>query len=77
MTCPTQNTKLDSLPSSLTSEWMNSDEAAQFLRVSVKTLRNMTSSGQIPYSKLGNRNRYSKKRLEALLMKNHRGNHEH
>ncbi len=54
--------------SSLKFEWLNSEEAAIFLRISVKVLRNMTSNGQIPFYKLGRRNRYRKCELEAMLL---------
>ncbi len=54
-------------------EWLTSDEAAEFLRVSVKTLLNMVSSGKIPYYKLSNRNRYLKSELQELLLSNKRG----
>ncbi|AGH96631.1 helix-turn-helix domain-containing protein [Pseudobdellovibrio exovorus] len=64
-------------PSSLTDEWLDSYEAAQFLKVSVAMLRNMASNGQIPFYKLGRRNRYKRTELNALLLKNKRGLHEH
>lgn len=60
-------------PSSLTSEWLDSREAAQYLKVSEPMLRNMASNGQVPFYKLGRRNRYRKDELEALLLKNRRG----
>lgn len=59
--------------SSFSFEWMNSDEAAEYLRLTVATLRNLTSAGQIPYAKLGRRNRYRKDQLRALLQQNKRG----
>lgn len=59
--------------SSLTIEWLNSEEAAGFLRISVKALRNMTSNGQLPFYKLGRRNRYRKDELETLLRSQKRG----
>lgn len=59
--------------SSFSFEWMNSDEAAEYLRLTVATLRNLTSAGQIPYTKLGRRNRYRKDQLRALLLQNKRG----
>lgn len=58
---------------SLKFEWLNSEEAAKFLRISVKALRNMTSNGQLPYYKLGRRNRYRKDELETLLRSQKRG----
>lgn len=54
-------------------EWLTSKEAAEFLRVSEGTLRNMASNGKIPYSKLGRSNRYSRQELHSLLLSNKRG----
>lgn len=54
-------------------EWFNSEQAAVYLKVSKKTLMNMTSNGRIPYCKLGRSNRYSKTALERLLLNNKRG----
>lgn len=53
--------------------WLTSKEAADYLRVSVKTLMNMVSNGEIPYSKLGRRNRYRLADLRSLLLKERRG----
>ncbi len=58
---------------SLTGEWLDSPAAARFLGISVGSLRNMTSNGQIPYSKLGRRNRYRTEDLRQLLTKEKRG----
>tara|TARA_B100001248_G_scaffold165189_1_gene124905 strand:- start:1260 stop:1604 length:345 start_codon:yes stop_codon:yes gene_type:complete len=62
-------------PCSLTieSEFLTTFEAAEYLRVSVGSLRNMTSNGQVPFHKLGNRNRYLKEDLRKLLLSNRRG----
>lgn len=54
-------------------EWMTTAEAAEYLRVTVGALRNMTSSGLVPYRKLGNRNRYSAEELRTLLSAQKRG----
>ena len=54
-------------------EFLNTEEAAAFLRVSVGALRNMTSVGDIPHYKLGRRNRYLKNELRDLLLANKRG----
>jgi len=53
--------------------WMNTNCAASYLCISAKTLRNMTSNGQVTYYKLGNRNRYLKSDLDNLLFTNRRG----
>lgn len=54
-------------------EWLTSDEAAEYLRVSTGTLRNMTSNGRIPYVKLGRSNRYNRHELQQLLFSARRG----
>lgn len=59
--------------SSLKSEWMTSEEAAQFLRISAAQLRNLASNGKVPYHKLGRLNRYHRGELQDLLQKNKRG----
>jgi excisionase family DNA binding protein len=50
-------------------EWLSTVEAAAYLRLSVGSLRNMTSNGQIPYYKLGGRNRYRLVDLRELPCK--------
>ena len=62
-------------PRSLTI-WLNSNEAAQFLKVTTQMLWNLTSNGKVPYYKLGRSNRYRLDELEALLLKNKRGLHD-
>lgn len=71
--CHSSQQVLTPTPSSLTFEVLDSQEAALFLKVSVPTLRNMCSNGQVPYFKLGKRNRFRRQDLEALLLKNRRG----
>jgi hypothetical protein len=56
-----------------TEEWLTSEMAALYLKVSVGVLRNMTSNGLVPYHKLGSRNRYLREDLRNLLLKNRRG----
>ena len=56
-----------------TEKMMSTEEAAEFLGISVGSLRNMTSQGKIPYFKLGRRNRYSRNELTQLLLSNKRG----
>ena len=76
--------KLDSLPaldennnSSLAikseSEWLTSDEAAVFLRISPYNLRNLASAGRVPYYKFGRSNRYLRSELRELLLAHPRG----
>lgn len=57
----------------ITEEWLDSVQAAAYLKISVGALRNMTSNGQIPYHKLGKRNRYRTEELRALLLSQKRG----
>lgn len=66
-------TMLQSNNSSLKIEWLDSNEAANYLRISVKTLMNLVSNGDIPFYKFGRRNRYRKNELDALLLQNRRG----
>lgn len=61
------------LSSSLKTEWLTSKQAAEYLNISEKSLRNMTSSGKIPYYKLLRRNRYSLPELREFLLRNRRG----
>jgi len=56
-----------------TEKMMNTTEAADFLGISVGSLRNLVSQGKIPYYKLGRRNRYSRNELTQLLLNNKRG----
>lgn len=53
--------------------FLTAREAAEFLRLPYQSVLNMTSSGQLPYFKLGRRNRYSKSELRELLLRNRRG----
>jgi excisionase family DNA binding protein len=56
-----------------TREWLTSEQAADYLGLSVGALRNMTSNGQVPYHKLGRRNRYLRVELRQLLLSQKRG----
>ncbi len=49
-------------------EWIDSVQAAAYLKVSVGVLRNLTSNGQVPYYKLGRRNRYRTEDLREVLL---------
>ena len=48
-------------------EWLTSKEAAAYLKISVKTLRNESYLGRIKYYKHGRRNRYLRSDLNDLL----------
>jgi len=63
----------NSAPSIFDNEWLNTEQAASYLALSVGALRNLTSNGQVPYYKLGNRNRFLKSELKDLLLRNKRG----
>jgi excisionase family DNA binding protein len=58
---------------SLTTEWLTTKEAANYLRVSVPALRNLTSNGKVPFFKWEGRNRYLLVELRKLLLKNPKG----
>lgn len=47
--------------------WMNSEDAAKYLRVSKSMLHNLTSLGRIKYYKLGRSNRYYRKEIDELI----------
>lgn len=53
--------------------WLDSKEAAEFLRVSPAMLRNLTCNGKVPFYKFGRRNRYLKQELVAMILKQPRG----
>ena len=49
-------------------EFVTTDELARELRVSPATIRNMASNGQIPFCKLGRRNRYPLAEIKMRLL---------
>jgi excisionase family DNA binding protein len=53
-------------------EWLTTEEAAEYLKISPASLRNMTSNGQVPFYKLARRNRYLKAELKDMLLKEKR-----
>jgi excisionase family DNA binding protein len=55
------------------SRWLTTSEAAYYLRVSTAQLYNLTSTGNLPYYKLGRSNRYKVDDLDSYLEKNNRG----
>ena len=57
-------------------EWLSHTEASQYLKVSEGSLRNMTSRGEVIYSKLGGRNRYELSELRKLLLSNKQGGYK-
>lgn len=71
---PAFSAKESEIPGSLTStEWFTTEQAARYLGVSPSSLRNMSSNGQVPYYKLGRRNRYRAPELRELLLSRKRG----
>lgn len=65
--------KQDNITDSSLKFWMDSSEAASYLRISVKTLMNLSSNGAVPFYKFGRRNRYLKEELDQILLQNKRG----
>jgi excisionase family DNA binding protein len=60
-------------PISSDDNWFTTKEASNYLRLNVKSLLNEVSMGNVPYYKLGRRNRYLKSELDQLLLRNFRG----
>lgn len=47
--------------------WLTTQQAADYLGISVGSLRNRVAGGEIPRRKLGRLNRYLRSELDALL----------
>lgn len=47
--------------------WMNSEEASEYLRTTIGSLRNMVYRGKLPAKKLGNRLRFKRIDLDRLI----------
>lgn len=54
-------------------EWLTTEEAAEYLRISAKYLLNLTSNGRVRYFKFGRRNRFLLSDLKSLLLAQARG----
>lgn len=54
-------------------DWLDSDQAADFLKIDKGTLLNLTSNGKIPYYKFGKANRYLISELDRLLRSKPKG----
>ena len=54
-------------------EWLTTKEAADYLRLSTKSLLNLTSNGKVQYYKFGRRNRFLLSDLKRLLLAEPRG----
>lgn len=57
----------------LSDKWLTTTEAAEYLRISLKCLQNLSSNGKIPHYKFGRRNRYLLSELKKLLLAQPRG----
>lgn len=53
--------------------WLTTKEAAEFLRISSKSLLNLTSNGRVRYYKFGRSNRFLLRDLHQLLLGQPRG----
>lgn len=72
--CDKPNSLITNDSCSLTIEyWFDSQEAADYLRISKKSLLNMVSNGKMPFYKLGRRNRYRLSDLQKILLAEPRG----
>lgn len=58
---------------SLTTEWLSSKKAAEYLDISEGSLRNRVCEGQITPFKFGNLNRFRKGDLDALFVSSKKG----
>ena len=54
-------------------EWLTTDEAARFLKVTKASLLNLSSNGKVPYYEFQRRNRYLKSELSKVLLVTKRG----
>ena len=54
-------------------EFMTTEEASIFLRISKASLLNLSSNGKVPYYKFQRRNRYLKSDLLELLLSTRKG----
>lgn len=64
---------LESEKSSLKIDWLTTVEAAAYLKVSPKSVRNMVSNGTIPAHRLGRRLRFLVGELNSLLLSGKKG----
>lgn len=57
----------ENTPSLENVRWLTTSEAAQYLRVSISSLKMMVYRGQVRVRKLGRRNRFLREELERLI----------
>src|SRR4051812_508645 len=66
-------TNQESCKSSLKIEWLTTGEAANYLKVSIGSLRNMVSNGTVPAYRMGRRLRFLVSELNSLLVAREKG----
>jgi excisionase family DNA binding protein len=72
--CPKKTKNVSKHPSSLTiCSWLNTCEAASFLRMSEGQVRNLASSGRIPHYKAAGRLRFERQELDSWIRQNQFG----
>lgn len=54
-------------------EWLTTEQAANYLKIHIGTLRNWSSNGRISFYKVGRSNRYLLSDLVNFLLKNKKG----
>ncbi|MGH9130092.1 MAG: helix-turn-helix domain-containing protein [Acidimicrobiales bacterium] len=62
-------------PRSLPTRLLSTDQAAQYLNVSVRTVKNLMSDGRIAYVKIGRATRIPVEDLEGYITRNRRKQH--
>lgn len=65
--------EIGSIHNSTDLEWLDTREAAEYLRLTAHSLLNLTSAGKIPFYKLGRRNRFKRNDLDAILERKRMG----
>lgn len=56
-----------SIESNSTDDFLNADQAASFLHISIRTLYNKVYKGEVPYSKPGSRLLFERSRLNEYM----------
>jgi excisionase family DNA binding protein len=67
------NSNLAVFENRILNEWLTTEEAAEYLRISPKYLLNLSSNGRVRYYKFGRRNRFLLSDLKELLLAQPRG----
>lgn len=66
--CNCKNKFEDKISQQTSLKWLTSKEAAQYLRISISSLKMMIYRGQVRVRKLGRRNRFLKDELDSLFI---------